>query len=132
MFLLDTNAWVTHLRTRGRSRLSQRLRITPTPELATCPIIRAELMTGAIKGPNPAADVVDLNAILNRLRSFPFDDAAADEYARIRAELERRGLPIGGNDYMIAAVAVTHGVVLVTHNTGEFSRVSGLQLEDWQ
>ena len=65
-------------------------------------------------------------------RSFSFDDAAADEYARIRAGLERRGLPIGGNDYIIAAIGVVNGLTLITHNVGEFSRVPGLTTEDWQ
>ena len=132
MYLLDTNAWVVHLRTQGRSRLSQRLGRTPPVDLATCSIVRAELMTGAIKGPSPATEVADLRRLFSRMTSYPFDDPAADEYGRTRATLERRGLPIGGNDYMIAAIAVVHGLTLVTHNTGEFSRVPNLQLEDWQ
>jgi tRNA(fMet)-specific endonuclease VapC len=41
-------------------------------------------------------------------------------------------VPIGGNDMMIAATALAHGLTLVTHNTGEFGRIAGLQLEDWQ
>ncbi len=132
MYLLDTNAWVVHLRTQGRSRLSQRLGRTPHADLATCSIVRAELMTGAIKGPDPVIGVAELRRIFHRMTSYPFSDPAADEYGRIRADLERRGLPIGGNDYMIAAIAVVHGLTVVTHNTGEFSRVPSLQLEDWQ
>lgn len=64
--------------------------------------------------------------------SLPFDDAAAEQYGRIRADLTGRGLVVGGNDLMIAAIAVATGCTLVTHNTAEFSRVVGLAIEDWQ
>jgi len=64
--------------------------------------------------------------------SLPFDDAAAEEYDRIRAHLANLGTPIGPNDLIIAAIALANQIVLVTHNTFEFSRIQGLQLEDWQ
>ena len=64
--------------------------------------------------------------------SFPFDDSAADVYARIRHHLESQGTPIGPYDLQIAAIALTNGCTLVTHNTTEFSCVPGLVLEDWE
>jgi tRNA(fMet)-specific endonuclease VapC len=64
--------------------------------------------------------------------SLAFDDVAAEEYGRIRAYLAGLGAPIGPNDLMIASIALGNGLTLVTHNTGEFSRVPGLNLEDWQ
>ena len=64
--------------------------------------------------------------------SVPFDDWAAEEYAKVRADLAAKGTPIGANDYLIAAIALANGLTLVTHNTGEFSRVVGLTLDDWQ
>lgn len=133
MFLLDTNAWITDLRSRGQSKLSRRLRATPPSQLAGCSIVRAVLMVGALKSPNPVAELAAIRGLFSHLkRSFTFNDAAADEYARIRGDLERRGLPIGGNDYIIAAIAVANHLTLVTHNVGEFSRVSGLAIDDWQ
>lgn len=60
-----------------------------------------------------------------------FGDKAIAEYGRIRAELERRGTPIGPLDTLIAAHAVSLGITLVTNNTREFERVSRLPLEDW-
>ena len=54
------------------------------------------------------------------------------EDARIRRELERGGTPIGPHDLQIAAVAMEHGLMLVTHNTREFSRIPELRLEDWE
>ena len=64
--------------------------------------------------------------------SLPFDDVCVTAYGRIRAELERMGRPISPNDLMIAAIALTHGLTLVTHNTREFARVVGLSLADWE
>jgi tRNA(fMet)-specific endonuclease VapC len=66
------------------------------------------------------------------LPSFSFDGDAALHFGSIRAQLARQGTPIGPYDLQIAAIARTHGATLVTHNTGEFSRVSGLLLEDWE
>jgi len=56
---------------------------------------------------------------------------AAEEYGKVRADLERRGLPIGPLDTMIAAHALSLAVTLVTNNVHEFSRVTGLTVEDW-
>jgi tRNA(fMet)-specific endonuclease VapC len=61
---------------------------------------------------------------------LPFDDQCARRCAEIRAELERNGRVIGPHDLQIAAIALQHGLTLVTHNTRESSRVSGLKLED--
>ncbi|RUS94633.1 hypothetical protein DSM106972_092700 [Dulcicalothrix desertica PCC 7102] len=69
---------------------------------------------------------------LNLFVSLPFDDAAAIIYGRIRAELTELGTPIGPNDFQIAAIAMANNLILVTHNTGEFSRVPSLPLEDWE
>lgn len=60
------------------------------------------------------------------------DTDAALAYARVRADLERRGLVIGANDMWIAAQALAHDLTLVTANTREFSRVSGLKIVNWQ
>jgi tRNA(fMet)-specific endonuclease VapC len=61
-----------------------------------------------------------------------FDDAAAEHYVRIRADLAAKGRPIGPNDLMIAAIALANRFTLVTHNTREFGRVAGLIVEDWE
>src|SRR5262249_35006212 len=64
--------------------------------------------------------------------SIPFDDQAAEEYGKLRARLTSQGELIGPNDLMSAAIALPSGLTLVTHNTAEFRRVPGLNLEDWQ
>jgi len=64
--------------------------------------------------------------------SFPFDDDAARKYGEVRAVPARQGILIGPDDLMIAATALVHGAVVVTHNTREFTRVHGLLIEDWE
>jgi len=66
------------------------------------------------------------------LRSLFFDDRCAEEAGQIRADLAARGQPIGPNDLLIAATARAHNAILVTHNIREFSRVTNLNLEDWE
>jgi tRNA(fMet)-specific endonuclease VapC len=65
------------------------------------------------------------------LTILPFDESAAWAYGDLRADLERRGTPIGSLDTMIAAHALSQQALLVTHNTREFAKVPGLQLDDW-
>lgn len=132
MYLLDSNAWIVHFRSKGNSTVSRRIAAERPGEIVTCSAVRAELMTGAIKSRNAVAEVDSTNAVIGSLVSYPFDDPAADGYARSRAGLERQGLKIGANDYIVAAVARVHGLTVVTHNTREFSRVPGLMWEDWQ
>jgi tRNA(fMet)-specific endonuclease VapC len=76
--------------------------------------------------------LADVRAFAAGFFSFAFDDPAADQCAITRADLAGKGTPIGPYDLMIAAVALANKLTLVTHNTVEFSRVSGLQLDDWQ
>ncbi len=63
---------------------------------------------------------------------MPFDGNAAEIYGKIRAQLERLGTPIGAYDLQIAAIALAHHLILVTHNTREFSRIEELEIEDWE
>jgi len=94
--------------------------------------VKAELRYGAEKSTRRELTLQKLEVFFARFCSLPFDDAAAQAYGTVRAELARRGRPIGPNDTLIAAIALAHDLVLVTHNTEEFRRVPGLTLEDWQ
>jgi tRNA(fMet)-specific endonuclease VapC len=132
-YLLDTNAWIIYLRQRHPG-LIQKVQQTGRSDIRLCSVVLAELYYGAFRSA-PAYPVHNLG-LLSRLRqqfqSLVFDDSAAQEYGRIRADLATKGTPIGPNDLMIAAIALANGLTLVTHNTVEFSRVSGLKLDDWQ
>ena len=87
---------------------------------------------GSQKSLRQERNIAVQRAFFSRYVSLPFDDLAADQYALIRADLEGRGQLIGANDLLISAIALAHDLTLVTHNTAEFSRVVGLQLEDWE
>src|SRR5262249_36038691 len=103
-------------------------------DLRLCSVVLAELHYGVFRSP-PAFQAHNRNLLARlcgQFTSVPFNDLAAEQYGRIRAHLAAQGMPIGPNDLMIAAIALAHGFTVVTHNTAEFGRVTGLALEDWQ
>ncbi len=73
-----------------------------------------------------------IDAICEQLEVLPFDKHATVHYAAIRCDLEKKGIPIGERDLQIAAIAIANGLCVVTHNTKEFDRVSGMELADWK
>ena len=132
-YLLDTNAWIAHLRQKN-TRLATRFLQVSASEIVLCSVVVAELVYGAHHGAanKRVANLALIARLQQRFFSFPFDDAAAADYGEIREFLDARGTPIGPNDLMIASIARSRGLTLVTHNTSEFGRVPGLLLEDWQ
>ena len=129
-YLLDTNIVIFVLKDQvGKAaiRLSQE---SPS-EVAVCAVVEAELYHGATKSGVPDRRSRALDGFLAPFPSLPFDSACVPHYARLREALERPGQVIGGNDMLIAAIALTHDLTVVTHNSGEFNRVPGLQVEDW-
>lgn len=131
MFLLDTNVCIQYLR--GKNVLvRQRLAACPTQEVCLCSVVLSELYVGVLRSAQPAKHRADVDQFAAPFASLPFDDPAANVYARIRHHLESQGTPIGPYDMQIAAIALANGCKLVTHNTAEFSRVPGLVLEDWE
>jgi len=130
-YLLDTNTCIRYLNGRPVS-LRQRLQSLPPDEVAVCAPVKAELFYGAAKSTHSARTRAIQQAFLDPYVSLPFDDDAAQVYGLIRADLATRGTPIGPNDLLIAAIALATGLTLVTHNTREFSRVTGLLIEDWE
>lgn len=130
-YLLDTNVCIQYLN--GRSEIiADKFRNIPSNQIALCSVVKAELFFGAKKSQFSQANFRKLEIFCARFVSYPFDDLAIDSYSSIRDELERKGTPIGGNDLMISAIALSHHLILVTHNTKEFARVTGLELEDWE
>ena len=131
-WLLDTNACVCHLRGGSGSRVAKRLGEKRPDEVTLCSVVRAELIFGALRSRDSAANLAKVAHFLSQFASLPFDDLAADTYGRVRAALSDQGMPIGPNDLLIAAIAQSRGLTLVTHNVAEFSRVPGLPIEDWE
>jgi tRNA(fMet)-specific endonuclease VapC len=131
IYLPDTNAWITYVNP-GDSPVKSRFRAHPPADIAFCAVVKAELLYGAYRSARQEDNLRLLATLFQLFKSLPFDDAAADAYGRIRADLTARGTPIGPNDLMIAAIALAHHLILVTHNVREFGRVEGLHLEDWE
>jgi tRNA(fMet)-specific endonuclease VapC len=130
-YLLDTNTSIVYLNGRSAS-VRQKLEALSPRDVFVCSVVKAELFYGAMKSIDPKRTLAGQQLFLNQFVSLPFDDAAAEAYSQIRSKLNRAGTPIGPNDLMIAAIAVTNKVTLVTHNLREFGRVSELQCEDWK
>jgi tRNA(fMet)-specific endonuclease VapC len=128
--LLDTNACIGWMRGKN-SRLVNRANSKPG-ELAICSVVAGELFYGALRSNDPVKHVNAVKLLLQHVPSFSFDDAAAEMYARVRADLAAKGTLIGPHDLQIAGIALLHQHTLVTHNVGEFRRVVGLAIEDWE
>lgn len=131
-YLLDTNTCVQFLRHGSNSPVAGKLAAANPGDVALCSVVLGELLFGALRSTNPAKSTAKVQIFAGGFPSLPFDDRAAAEYASIRADLAAKGTPIGPNDLLIAAIARSHGLTLVTHNTAEFQHVVGLSLEDWQ
>ena len=131
MYLLDTNACIRFLNGRAPALRERLLRHSPR-EICVSSTTKAELYFGAYHSLRIADNIRSIQKFFNTVQSFAFDDNCAENYGRIRAELQRQGMPIGSNDTLIAAIALTHSLTLITANTREFARVSGLQFENWE
>lgn len=131
IYLLDTNTCIRHLTGRA-PQITTHLRRHTSREIVVCSVVVAELLFGAAKSQHGPQTLARLQQFLAPYASLPFDDAAAAVYGPLRADLERRGTPIGPNDLMIASIAVSANLILVTNNTREFSRVQNLALVNWE
>ncbi|MDD7185568.1 MAG: type II toxin-antitoxin system VapC family toxin [Oscillospiraceae bacterium] len=99
--------------------------------VAISSITLAELEFGVQASANVEKNTIALYKFLSIVEILDFDSSAAIEYGKIRADLKRKGTPIGNMDMLIAAHAKSENLIVVTHNTREFERVEGLKLEDW-
>jgi tRNA(fMet)-specific endonuclease VapC len=130
MWLLDTNICI-YLIKKKPPRVLDRLRMLDVSDVAISSITLAELEFGVAKSGRPEENANALAAFIAPLEILPFDEVAASCYGPIRADLERRGTPIGSLDLLIAAHALSHDCTLVTNNEQEFSRIHGLRIENW-
>jgi tRNA(fMet)-specific endonuclease VapC len=128
-YLLDTNVVIAILEDTSAptARRAKRERIE---DLGISAIVANELFYGAFSSRRRADNLNRLDELRFPIIDFDRDDAR--QAGIIRAELAARGTPIGPYDVLIAGQAVARDLILVTHNTREFSRVPGLQIEDWE
>lgn len=129
MFLLDTNI-VSDLVRRPQGAVAAQIADVDESEVATSIVVAGELRYGAERRGSERL-TAQLDAILELLPVLPLGDDADAHYGRLRADLERRGTPIGANDMLIAAHALSLNATLVTDNVREFERVEGLRVVNW-
>ncbi len=129
MFALDTNTLIYFFK--GMHGVDRRLLATPPSAVAIPCVVLYELEVGIAKSKTPRKRRAQLDELLRVTRLVPFDQAAAETSARIRATLEAAGTPIGPMDTLIAGTALAANAVLVSRNMSEFNRVPGLTVENW-
>jgi tRNA(fMet)-specific endonuclease VapC len=130
LYLLDTDTCSYVIR--GASAgLDARLARAAAGSLAISSVTRAELRFGLEKRGNPRALSRVVGTFLDQIAVLPWDVAAADQFARLRAQLERAGTPIGVFDTMIAGHSIALKAILVTNNRRHFEKVRSLRIENW-
>jgi tRNA(fMet)-specific endonuclease VapC len=128
-YLLDTNI-ISDLIKNPKGRVAKRIARVGESNVCTSIIVAAELRYGCAKsGSERLSEAVE--NLLGELDVLSLEDPADTEYGKIRAELERRGTPIGANDLLIAAHALAIEATIVTANVDEFARVKGLKVQNW-
>jgi tRNA(fMet)-specific endonuclease VapC len=91
----------------------------------------AELYSGAYQRPQSRKLLPQIDALRDEIAVLSFDDLCAEVYGRLMGELRPKGVVVSVVDLMIASVALTHDLTLVTHNTADFQPIPGLRLDDW-
>lgn len=129
VYLLDTNI-LSELIKRPSGSIMRRIATQGEETICTSIIVASELRFGAAKKGSPSLRA-KVEQIIANIEVLALDVDADDHYAEIRSDLEQRGLAIGPNDLLIAAHARSLGLILVTNNVREFSRVPGLVVENW-
>jgi tRNA(fMet)-specific endonuclease VapC len=129
-WMLDTNAIIA-LVSRRSEELLRRVNSADPGSLAVSSVVAHELWYGAYKSRKVAFNLETLRLLFTDLPILDLDREDARVAGEIRADLARQGSPIGPYDVLIAGQAKARDLILVTNNTVEFARVSGLRFEDW-
>lgn len=129
MYLLDTNTLIYFFK--GLGNVGRILLAKSPKDIAIPSIVLYELEVGIAKSSNPKKRKKQLASFVSSIAVLPFTSKEAAVSGALRAKLENQGVPIGPLDNLIAGVALCANAVLVTHNTREFGRIEGLNIEDW-
>ena len=130
MYIVDSNTCIYFINGKYQSVRDKFLSISPK-DIKISSIVKGELLLGAFKSQTREQTTKKVEKFLKPFDVVDFSDKMAYDYAEIRATLEKSGNSIGANDLLIAATALNNKATLVTHNIDEFSRVQGLDIEDW-
>jgi len=130
-YLLDTNVCIKLLNNSNLA-VTHRLALQQPGEIYLCTVVQFELYYGAYRSSQIESNLAILKRFFKQFSILPLSEKSSAIAGQIRAQLSALGTPIGPYDLQIAAIALANNLVLVTHNTTEFSRVPYLQIEDWE
>ena len=130
LYLLDTDI-CSYIMKRSHPALLSKIQAVPLAHQAISIITLSELLYGVKLSSKPKQSREALDAFVLHLAVLDWSGEAAEHYADIRADLKKRGQPIGSNDLLIAAHARSLKATLVTNNVREFAKVKGLKVENW-
>ncbi len=128
--MLDTNICIYAIKHKPEKVFLKLQKVEPE-DVCISSITYAELVHGVEKSKAVERNRLALSLLLSNIEILDFDVDAADAYGKVRADLEKKGTPIGPLDMMIAGHALSLGYKVVTNNVKEFSRVKGLKIENW-
>ena len=129
-YMLDTNICIYLIKHKPEKVLRKLQTIHPE-DVCISSVTYAELVHGVEKSAAVEKNRLALSMLLANMEILDFGVDAADCYGKIRADLEKKGRPIGPLDMMIAGHGQSLGYTVVTNNVKEFSRVSALRIENW-
>ncbi|MTJ53987.1 type II toxin-antitoxin system VapC family toxin [Anabaena sp. UHCC 0253] len=129
LYLLDTNI-LSELIKNPRGVIFSKIQEVGEDKICTSIIVACESIFGARKKNSPKL-IEKLELILDSIEILPLTHPIEEYYAEIRTYLEQQGTPIGGNDLLIAAHAISLNLTVITNNVREFSRVPNLKVENW-
>ncbi len=130
MFMLDTNICI-YIKKAHPATVLKKLQSLSTDQICMSSITYTELFYGAMKSEQQIKNIEKIIQLKSIIPILDFDEAASEKYGEIRADLERQGLIIGSNDFLIAAHPLSQNHILVSNNLREFNRVKNLQTENW-
>ena len=129
MYVLDTNTLIYFFK--GTGRVAERMFLEAPADIAIPAIVIFELQTGIAKSASSRKRTQQLKSLTEAVKVLPFSTEEARAAANIRAQLEKKGTPIGPYDVLIAGTTLAQQGTLVSHNLSEFNRVTGLKTVDW-
>jgi tRNA(fMet)-specific endonuclease VapC len=129
-YLVDTNILIFLCNSKSKP-LENKFKTHRPDEFVVSSITVGELIYGVEKSQRKDRNLQAILKILSPFKIIDFDSSDGWEYGKIRADLEKKGTSIGGNDIMIAAQAKRRGLTMITNNTREYKRIYGLHVEDW-
>ena len=128
-YMLDTNIVIYTIKNRP-DQVREAFKLHEG-QMCISAVTLGELIYGAEKSAQTERNLADIEGLIARIDVAPFDKNASEHFGQLRSELHRIGQPIGPYDMMIAGHARALGLILVTNNAKEFSRVPGLRMENW-